>query len=122
MSKVKLKDKYWHRVGNKNWVFGVKKNEDVVLRLQLHSKIPIKRHTKVKGTASPFDENSIYWAKRTGKSIMIPTYKYHLIQEQKGRCGICGDSFLPDDLIERNHIIPKALEGKTIRSNVHAVH
>ena len=122
MSKVKLKDKYWHRVGNKNWVFGIKKNEDVILRLQLHSKIPIKRHTKVKGIASPFDGNSIYWAKRTGKSIMIPTYKSRLIQEQKGRCGICGDSFLPDDLIERNHIIPKALGNKNIRSNIHAVH
>jgi RNA-directed DNA polymerase len=76
----------------------------------------------VKGIASPFDGNSIYWAKRTGKSILIPCYKSRLIQEQLGRCGICGDSFLPDDIIERDHIIPKALGGKNIRSNVHAVH
>jgi RNA-directed DNA polymerase len=122
MSKVKLKNKYWHRIGKQNWVFGVKKDDEVIIRLQLHSKIPIKRHAKVKGIASPFDGNSIYWAKRTGKSILIPCYKSRLIQEQLGRCGICGDSFLPDDIIERDHIIPKALGGKNIRSNVHAVH
>ena len=122
MSKIKLKDKYWHTVGKKNWVFGVKKDDKVVTKLQLHSKIPIKRHAKVKGTASSFDGNLIYWAKRTGKSILITPYKSRLIQEQLGRCGICGDSFLPDDIIERDHIIPKALGGKNIRSNVHAVH
>lgn len=122
MSKVKLKDKYWHRIGNQNWVFGVEKENEIVMKLQLHSKIPIKRDAKVKGTASPFDGNSIYWAKRTGKSILIPSYKSRLIQEQLGRCGICGDPFLPEDIIERDHIIPKALGGKNIRSNVHAVH
>ena len=68
LSKVKLKDKYWHQIGNKNWVFGVEKNGKMVVTLQLHSKIPIKRHVKVKGQASPFDGNLIYWATRTGKS------------------------------------------------------
>ena len=59
MSKIKLKDKYWHRVGNQNWLFGIKKNENVILRLQLHSKIPIKRHSKKKGTVYPVQKNFI---------------------------------------------------------------
>jgi RNA-directed DNA polymerase len=122
MSKIKLKDKYWHQNGTRNWVFGVKQKDTIVSQLQLHSKIPIKRHVKVKGTASPFDGNLIYWAERSGKSILIPVYKARLIKDQKGRCGICGDSFLPEDIIERDHIIPKALGGKNIRNNVHAVH
>jgi RNA-directed DNA polymerase len=122
MSKVKLKEKYWHKEGKQNWVFGVKKDDKLVTRLQKHSKIPIKRHAKVKGKASPFDGNLIYWAKRTGQSILIPGYKARLIKEQKGRCGICGDLFLPDDVIERDHIKPKALGGKNNRKNVHAVH
>lgn len=43
MSKIKLKEKYWHKVGKKNWVFGVKdKKGNFSLRLQLHSKIHIK--------------------------------------------------------------------------------
>ncbi len=126
MSKVKLKEKYWHTVGKQNWIFGVKlhtkTNDEVLIQLQRHSTISIKRHAKVKGTASPFDGNLIYWAKRTGKSILIPEIKTRLIREQKGKCGICQDSFLPDDIIERDHIIPKALGGKNIRSNVHVVH
>ncbi len=53
---------------------------------------------------------------------MIPSYKARLIKEQKGRCGICKDLFLPNDVIERDHIIPKALGGKNIRNNLHAGH
>jgi RNA-directed DNA polymerase len=122
MSKIKLKEMYWHIVGKRNWVFGVKKDGEVQVQLQLHSKIPIKRHVKVKLDASPFDGNLIYWANRTGTSILIPPYKARLIREQNGRCGICGEFFLPDDTIERDHIVPKALGGKNLRNNVHAVH
>jgi RNA-directed DNA polymerase len=122
MSKYKLKDKYWHKVENRNWVFGVKKDGKVNIQLQLHSKIPIIRHAKVDGAASPFNGNLIYWATRTGKSALIPPNKARLIKEQKGRCGICGEFFLPDDIIERDHIVPKALGGKNLRNNVDVVH
>lgn len=122
MSKIKLKDKYWHKIGNRNWVFGMKRNEKVVTSLQLHSKIPIKRHRKIKGNVSPFDGNLIYWSTRTGESPLIIPRKTRLIREQKGRCGICKELFLPDDIIERDHIVPKALGGKNLWKNVHAVH
>ena len=48
MSKIKLKEKYWHKVSKENWVFGVKDNKgNVSLRLHLHSKIRIKPHIKL---------------------------------------------------------------------------
>ena len=122
MPKFKLKEKYWHQVGKRNWVFGVKTKDEVTLQLQYHSKIPIKRYAKVKGAASPFDGNLIYWAKRSGKNPLIPPIKARLIQEQKGFCGICGKPFLPKDIIERDHKVPLALGGKNLRLNVHAVH
>jgi RNA-directed DNA polymerase len=122
MSRVKLKEKYWHTVGKNNWIFGIKHNGKVTKRILRHSTIPIIRHVKVEGIASPFDGNLIYWATRIGKSALIPPNKARLIQEQKGRCGICGRFFLPDDIIERDHIVPKALGGKNLRDNVHAVH
>jgi RNA-directed DNA polymerase len=122
MSKVQLKEKYWHTVEKRNWVFGIKRDGEVKIQLQSHSKIPIKRHAKVNGRASPFDGNLIYWATRTGKSALLPPIKARLIKEQKGRGGICGEYFLPDDIIERDHIVPKALGGKNRRDNVHAVH
>lgn len=122
MSKFKLKDMYWHTIQSNNWVFGSKSNNEIKLRLQQHSKISIKRHAKVKGNASPFDGNLIYWAQKTGKSLLINDYKARLIREQHGHCGICGDLFIPDDIIERDHIIPKSLGGLNRRDNVHAVH
>jgi len=76
----------------------------------------------VEGKASPFNGNLIYWATRIGKSTLIPLNKARLIKEQNGRCGICGEYFLPDDIIERDHIVSKALIGKNLRENVQAVH
>jgi len=122
MSKIKLKQKYWHIVDKRNWVFGIKRDGEVKIQLQTHTKIPILRHAKVDRTASPFDGNFIYWATRTGKSALIPPNKARLIIEHKGRCGICGNYFLPDDIIERDHIVPKALGGKNRRDNVQAAH
>lgn len=90
--------------------------------LQYHSNIPIIRHVKVKEDASPFDGNLTYWAQRTGKSTLISVNKANLIRAQKGRCGICKNLFLPNDIIERDHITPLALGGKNQRNNVHAVH
>jgi RNA-directed DNA polymerase len=123
MSRYKLTALYWHTIGKNHWVFGVKdKHGDIKLQLQKHSKIHIQRHAKVKGTASPFNEDHIYWAKRTDKSPLIPPIKARLIREQNGRCGICGQYFRPDDIIERDYILPKALGGKNICENVHVVH
>jgi RNA-directed DNA polymerase len=76
MSKYKLKEKYWQKLLGTNWVFGVNKNEEVTIRLQLHSKISIVRHAKVKGASSPFDGNSIYWEKRVGKDPLIPQSRH----------------------------------------------
>ena len=55
-----LKQKYWHVEGKKNWIFGVKDGSKIKIKLQLHSKISLKRNVKVKGNASPFDGNYIY--------------------------------------------------------------
>jgi RNA-directed DNA polymerase len=122
MSRLKLKEMYWHKIGNSNWRFGVKKDDTVTTQLQLHTKIPIQRHVKVKLTASPFNGDLIYWATRTGANPLIPQNKARLVKEQYGRCGICANIFLPDDYIERDHILPLALGGKNRRDNVHAVH
>lgn len=72
MSQYKLKDRYWHIVGKRNWVFGVKKGDLVTTQLQLHSKIKIKRYAKIKGNTSPFDGDLMYWVKRTRQKSTHP--------------------------------------------------
>ena len=122
---TKIKEKYFHKVKNRNWVFGIYDDKgSIKLEIQTHSTIKTTRYVKVKGDVSPYDGNVIYWSKRTGKNPLIPPMKARLILDQKGICPICNQPFMPDDIIERDHIIPKFLGGKSknIRSNVQALH
>jgi RNA-directed DNA polymerase len=57
------KDKYWRLVGDRNWCF---RTEDG-LELHTHTSTPIVRHIKVKGDASPYNGDWIYWSKRRGE-------------------------------------------------------
>jgi len=50
--------KYFHTVGGNNWTFSTKDG----LVLASHQDTPIKRHVKVKGTASPFNGDWAYWS------------------------------------------------------------
>lgn len=61
--------KYFHRRGNYNWIFfGIQEKKDggnVVKDLEKAGHIPIKRHTKIKSEATPYDPAYIeYLAKR----------------------------------------------------------
>lgn len=53
MASDDLKKKYWYQVGNRNWVFGIKKNVELLLELEYHSKIPIQRHFLVNSALYP---------------------------------------------------------------------
>lgn len=114
-------DKYWHTVGKNNWVFGYVKGEEII-RLQSYSNVPIKRHTKIKGKASPFDGNLIYWSTRLGKHPEMSLRKAKLLKGQKGKCLHCGLYFKDGDLLEIDHIHPKAKGGKDCYENWQLIH
>jgi RNA-directed DNA polymerase len=44
MSTSKLKEKYWHKSGNRNWIFGIQKDEKISFQLLQHSSIKFQRH------------------------------------------------------------------------------
>ena len=108
--------KYWKTVRGDNWVFG---NKDV--SLYNHSSTPIVRHTKVKGVSSPYDGNTKYWATRMGRHPELSDSVARLLKKQKGKCNICGLTFREVDVIEKDHIIPKALGGKH-KDNIQLLH
>jgi len=112
------KDKYWRTVEDRNWCFST---EDGI-ELLTHSSTPIVRHTKVKGEASPFDGNWIYWSKRRGEYPETPTRVSKLIKKQKGICPHCGLYFTSTDMVEVDHIIPTSLGGKDIYDNLQLLH
>jgi RNA-directed DNA polymerase len=112
------KDKYWRTVGEKNWCFSTEDG----MELLTHSSTPIVRYTKVKGEASPFDGNWIYWSKRRGEYPGTPNRVSKLIKKQKGICPHCGLYFSSTDLVEVDHIKPKSLGGKDTYDNLQLLH
>lgn len=114
--------KYWHSIDGNNWVFATRKEGSNLLRLLDHANTPIVRHVKVKGEASPYDDNLVYWSKRMGNNPEMPIRISKLLKKQKGKCVHCGLFFREDDVMEIDHKIPKSQGGKDSYDNWQLLH
>lgn len=63
----------------------------------------ILRHVKVKGKASPYDGNALYWARRLAKAPELPSRVAFLLRRQRGRCGHCKLLFSSENILEVHH-------------------
>lgn len=114
--------KCWQTVGNERWVFATKEGGKITARLLRHSQTPIVRHTKVKGEASPYDGNLVYWSTRRRKHPECPERIAELLRKQKGKCTWCKLHFREGDLLEVDHTLPTSQGGKDISSNRQLLH
>lgn len=112
------KDKYWKTVGDRNWCFSTEHG----IELMNHAATPIIRHVKVKGEASPYNGDWIYWSKRRGEYPETPTRVANLLKRQKGICPHCGLYFTSTDIVEVDHIKPTSLGGKDTYENLQLLH
>lgn len=80
------------------------------------------KFVKVKGIASPYDGDHLYWLDRSAKNSLLPNRVKNLLNRQKQRCAICKARFTVFDVIEVDHVIPKAKGGKDIYLNLQALH
>ena len=82
--------------------------------------VPYKQghHPKVKGEASPFDGELVYWSKRKSKLYAGPTSQ--ALQNQRHTCGYCGLKFADDERIHLHHINGDSQQWNA--SNLLAVH
>ncbi len=110
--------KYWTSEGKDNWVFGDKKGCTLIK----HTKTAINYHTKVKGEKSPYDGDTLYWAKRMGEHPELKTQTARLLKKQNGKCNWCNLSFQEDDTIENDHITPTRLGGTNSIDNRQLLH
>lgn len=117
-------DKYWTSIGDNNWVFATRKGEANPLRLLSHSEFGSSstNYVKVKGDKSPYDGDLIYWSSRLGTYPEMPNRKAKLLKQQKGKCPWCGLNFHDWDVIEEDHIIPRAIGGKDEYKNLQLLH
>ncbi|MBE9146927.1 group II intron reverse transcriptase/maturase [Planktothrix mougeotii] len=113
--------RYFQSIDGKNWVFATRKGNNL-LKLYEHSETEIKRYVKVKGNASPFDGNLVYWSTRMGTNPEMPTGISKLLKKQKGKCTHCGHFFKDEDLMEIDHITPKSLGGNNSYNNLQLLH
>ena len=90
------------------------------LTLNQHANVPIVRHAKVRGAASPYDGNWSDWASRRGTSPGVPSRLASLLKQQKGPCRECGLFFMPDALVDIHHLDGNRHHNKYI--NLAAVH
>ena len=114
--------KYWQTIGGDNWAFATRQEGKNPMRLRSHSETPIVRHVKVKGDASPYDGNLIYWSSRMGAHPEVSTRVATLLKTQKGKCTHCGLYFREGDVLEVDHIIPRTLGGKDQYNNLQILH
>lgn len=101
-----------------SWIFKDQKGHV----LKRHHARPIQRHTKVRGTASPYDGNWLYWSTRLKHHPMLSATLSKLLQKQQGKCRWCGLLFTGVDKIEIDHITPKSQGGGEELSNKFALH
>lgn len=87
-----------------------------------HTETHSQDYAKVRGSASPYDGNHIYWSQRLKQHPLMKSERAKLLALQKGQCPRCGLYFRDGDVLETDHITPTALGGKDDISNKWVYH
>lgn len=103
------------------WVFMDKNSGKFLWK---HVWTEIKRHTLVKGNASPDNpELQGYWQNRQAKkNTFLYGIKPILARKQKGICLICRQALDNGELLHVHHVIPKAHGGDNRLVNLRLLH
>lgn len=110
-------NKYWHIDEGQGWHF---RNQQATL--WKHGQAHVQRHIKVKGAASPYDGDLLYWSQRLKTHPLFNGVKGALLRKQEGKCRWCGLLFQDTDVIEIDHITPRSEGGGEELSNKFLLH
>ena len=99
-----------------------KEGNKKALSVRKHTDTLHQNYVKVRGQASPYDGNLIYWAQRLKQHPLMRSEKAKLLALQKGQCPRCGLYFRDEDILEIDHSLPTALGGKDDLSNKWVYH
>lgn len=109
---------YWHRRGNRNWVFSTEDKE--LLRVD---HISIVRHTKVRIDANPYFDTQYFLDRKFEHGMKRLSGRFKLIwKKQNGCCYHCG---MPMEISDDREIffkVPKSTGGKDEVPNMAYVH
>jgi len=113
-----IANRYWHESDGQRWCFRVPDG----IRLIRHTAMHQEQYIKVRGMASPYDGNLIYWSRRLRTHWAAGTPMARLLRRQQGRCSSCGLTFRDGDRLEMHHIVRSADGGTNLGSNLQALH
>lgn len=121
-----IKDRYFKSIESRNWVFsGEAEGRKGIMRkvtLLKAADTPIKRHTKIKGAANPYDrEWEIYFEERLGvkmvENLRGKRQLLYLWKEQNGICPVCSQKITKLTGWHSHHIIWRTNGGKDSAEN-----
>ncbi|UEP40131.1 group II intron reverse transcriptase/maturase [Burkholderia sp. B21-005] len=114
-----VKRKYFHTVGNRNWVFAAptvrEDGSKGLLEMYQLSGTEIRRHKKVKGDFNPFDPTMEQYGEELRQERMWNSMRYRkqwasLYMSQSGCCAHCG-SALTDETGWHDHHLEYRMHG-----------
>ncbi len=126
-----IRKKYFRRMAGRSWCFcGVNRDENgnvVMSPLVYASDVAIKRHTKIKGDANPYDPGwetyfEARWVKKTKESLKSRGKLLKLWMEQEGLCPICRGKVDSGSGWDVHHIVEKTNGGTDVLSNLVMLH
>src|SRR6266571_273749 len=109
---------YWRTKEQRHWVFMTLQG----VELRDHSQTAISYHTKVRGGASPYDGQLLYWSQRLKQHPLIEGKLARLLKDQQGKCRYCGLVFKDGDIWEIDHLVPKSQGGRNTLGNCQVLH
>ena len=123
-----IKGRYFHRVGHRDWIFGVRtktREGEGLYRLAFHADTPIRRHVQIKAEANPFDPKwEIYFEEREARLMnRVLTGKLKsLWKQQEGTCPICQQQCTLNQEWVIHHITHRAKGGSDTLDNLQLLH
>ena len=126
-----VKKKYFRTQNERDWVFfgeRTRKNGEAQgIQLFKATDVPIKRHTKIKGEANPYDPQwETYFDQRMGLKWLQSTMNRRkliiLWREQGGKCPICNQKITKETGWNIHHVVYRVNGGKDTLSNLLLLH
>ena len=115
-----LKQKYFERHRGRDWFFfgetWDEEGQPTKVRLLLASRIPIKRHVKVRSEAKPYDPAYETYFEKREEDHMLDTFRgtrtlRFLWHEQRGLCPVCNTKITRITGWRLHHCVPRVMGG-----------
>ena len=122
-----IKEKYFKSVNNRNWVFSGETTDGRKLQLVRAADVVIKRHTKIRGDANPYDpKDESYFDERLKRKWLLGEKGKGKLRslwlQQEGICPLCRLKITDTDRWELHHIIRRVDGGSDSLDNLALLH